>query len=326
MFSYTSGRYVYNEKKRLAERNVEFDIEALKLIAAESVGRQKVSRMKKLAEGGFNRVFLLIMGDGFEAIVKIPYHITVPKYFTTESEAATLDFLQSKGVPVPRVYAWSSKSDDAVGTEYIIMEKAPGNPALFDNPDPTPPKDFAAPSLPENYASLNPEETSYADELHRRRMLFYLYMIFNGKDNKDHFSAMRTLVLAQRQHLIERAGMEWTGNTVTLEGALRRVVDGWGLLALEGHGKVECPISFSVEESEAFFELEEKWFKGNILVEHWKKQLDGMSGDGWVRSEVFEGATEKNRQLKEWIEIRDDDEDRACVEGVWPFDDREEVE
>ena len=68
------------------------------------------------------------MDDGFEAIAKIPYHIAVPKHFTTESEVATLDFLQSKGVPVPRVYDWSSKSDNAVGTEYIIMEKAPGQP------------------------------------------------------------------------------------------------------------------------------------------------------------------------------------------------------
>ena len=125
---YTSGRYLYNEKLRLAERYVEFNIEALKKIAAESVGRQNVAHIKKLAEGGFNRVFLLTMDDGYEVIAKIPYHLTVPKQFTTESEVATLDFLQLKGIPVPRVYAWSSESDNAVGTEYIIMEKARGQP------------------------------------------------------------------------------------------------------------------------------------------------------------------------------------------------------
>lgn len=128
LFSYTSGRYLYNGKRRLAERYVEFNIEELKTVAAESVGRKQVSYMKKLAEGGFNRVFLLTMGDGYEVIAKIPYHLTIPKQFTTESEVATLDFLQSKGIPVPRVYAWSSKSDNTVGTEYIIMEKAPGQP------------------------------------------------------------------------------------------------------------------------------------------------------------------------------------------------------
>lgn len=202
-----------------------------------------------------------------------------------------------------------------------------GNPPLFENPDPAPPKDYAAPALPENYASLNSEEKEYADELHRRRMLFNLYMIFNGKDNKDHLAALRAPLLAQRQHLIERAGMPWTGNTVTLQGALMRVVDGWDLLALEGHGDVECPISFSAEEAEAFYELEKNWFNANILVEHWREVLDGMSEDGWVRSEDFEGAVEKNRALKkEWYEMGEDDEDRALVERGWPFDDREEVE
>lgn len=68
------------------------------------------------------------MDDRFKAIAKIPSQIAVPKHFTTESEVATLDFLQSKGIPVPRVYTWSSKNDNAVGTEYIVMEKAPGHP------------------------------------------------------------------------------------------------------------------------------------------------------------------------------------------------------
>ncbi|OBT62476.1 hypothetical protein VE03_07985 [Pseudogymnoascus sp. 23342-1-I1] len=472
------------------------------------------------------------MDDGFEVIAKIPYHLTIPEHSTTESEVATLDFLQSKGIPVPRVRAWSSNKDNAIGTEYIIMEKAPGqpleerwltltpkervrlvtsyvdlerklfslpidaygslyykenlpphlqadiyapdtpdvsgdakrfcvgptadymfwrgnalglnwigglvwrdphsylraigtkelewirrfgkpmenelphntmlegkiapeaytefldkyitissyllpesrenllnrptlrhpdliptnifvsdecevsciidwqhttllplllaagNPPLFENPDSTPPKDYAAPTLPENYASLSPDEKEYEDELHRRRMAFYLYMIFNGKDNKDHLDALRSPLLAQGQHLIDRAGMPWTGNTVTLQGALMGVIDGWGLLVLEGHGTVPRPVDFGAEESVAFYELEENWFKGNILVEYWKERvLGGVGGDGWVKSDVFEGVVERNRELKkEWIDMGDDDEDRALVERSWPFDDREEVE
>ena len=128
LFTYTSGRYLYNEKIRQAERHVHFDVPALKDIAADCVGRRSVTRMEKLAEGGFSRVFLLTMDDGFEVIAKLPYALTVPKHFTTESEVATLDFLSSKGVPVPRVYAWSSEGGNAVGSEYVIMEKAPGQP------------------------------------------------------------------------------------------------------------------------------------------------------------------------------------------------------
>lgn len=104
--AYTSGRYLYNEKLRLAERYVEFNVDALKLVAANCIGRKGVAQMRKLAEGGFNRIFLLTMDDGFEVVAKIPYPLTIPKVLATESEVATLDFLHSKGIPVPRVYTW----------------------------------------------------------------------------------------------------------------------------------------------------------------------------------------------------------------------------
>ncbi|KAH8730345.1 amidase signature domain-containing protein [Phaeosphaeriaceae sp. PMI808] len=127
-FSYTSGRYLFNESLRLKERHVEFNIEALQRAAEASVGNKhgKVISMKKLAEGGFNRVFVLQLQDGFELIAKIPYHIARPEYFATASEAATLTFLRLKGIPVPKVYSYSAKVENPVGTEYLLMEKAQG--------------------------------------------------------------------------------------------------------------------------------------------------------------------------------------------------------
>lgn len=41
-------------------------------------GHGHAASISKLAEGSFNRVFLLTMNDGFEAIVKIPYHLSGP--------------------------------------------------------------------------------------------------------------------------------------------------------------------------------------------------------------------------------------------------------
>lgn len=66
------------------------------------------------------------MDDGFEAIVKIPYQIPGPRHYATASEAATLQFLHSKGVPVPKLYGYSSSDTNPAGVEYIIMEKASG--------------------------------------------------------------------------------------------------------------------------------------------------------------------------------------------------------
>lgn len=128
LFAHTSGRFLYNERRRLEERRVDFNVSALKHVAEQHVGRGKISDLRKLAEGGFNRIFLLTTEDGFQVIAKIPYMITVPKYYTTASEVATIDLLRSKGVPVARVLGWSADSNNSVGAEYIIMEKASGIP------------------------------------------------------------------------------------------------------------------------------------------------------------------------------------------------------
>ncbi|KMP01579.1 hypothetical protein CIHG_05967 [Coccidioides immitis H538.4] len=255
------------------------------------------------------------MNDGLEVIVKILYSIAEPRKLATER------------IPVPKVYGWSSEANNDVGTEYIIMEKAAGQPleARFKNPDPEPPKDYSKPSLPEDYESLDPEAKSQADELHRRRMLFYLYMIFNGKDNKPHLNTMRYPGMMPIQHLVDRAGRPWTRNIVTPKGALIRLINHWAVLMSTRHQKHPCPIQFNAKDEEEFYELEEKWFKINILVEHWQSLLDDMGQDGWVRNELFEKDVETNRQLKrKWIDEAEDEEDLAYVEHGWPFQDHEE--
>lgn len=76
----------------------------------------------KLAEGGFNRTFLITMHDGFEMVARIPYTVTVPKFYAIASEVATMRFLRSSGLPIPEVYDYSPSSDNAAKTEYIFME------------------------------------------------------------------------------------------------------------------------------------------------------------------------------------------------------------
>ncbi|KAE8374444.1 kinase-like domain-containing protein [Aspergillus bertholletiae] len=124
LFEYTSGRWIYNEAVRLAERRRVFNVPELKRLAAESVnqGVNDVARFEKLAEGGFNRTFLVTMNDGFQFIARVPYPITEPKYFVVASEVATLDFLRLHGLPVPKVFGYSATTENAAGTEYIFLE------------------------------------------------------------------------------------------------------------------------------------------------------------------------------------------------------------
>ncbi|KAF8808446.1 hypothetical protein BYT27DRAFT_7030821, partial [Phlegmacium glaucopus] len=71
LFNYSSGRwlqvlYIVNNDLRLAERRREFDVDELCRLAAQSVGQtsRDIHTFVKLAEGGFNRTFLVIMHDG----------------------------------------------------------------------------------------------------------------------------------------------------------------------------------------------------------------------------------------------------------------------
>ncbi|CAA7263328.1 unnamed protein product [Cyclocybe aegerita] len=112
-------------RRSAPERRREFNVDELCRLAAKSVGRsfQDIDTFVKLAEGGFNRTFLITMHGGFEMVARIPYPVTVPKVYAIASEVATMRFLRSSaGLPIPEVYDYSPSSDNAAGTEYIFME------------------------------------------------------------------------------------------------------------------------------------------------------------------------------------------------------------
>ncbi|KAI1961963.1 hypothetical protein LOZ58_003041 [Ophidiomyces ophidiicola] len=80
-------------------------------------------------EGGFGKAFLMRKENGSELIAKIPCHIAGPATLTTAGEVGALEYIRKHtSIPVPRVLAWSSNSSNAVGAEYIIMEKAASVP------------------------------------------------------------------------------------------------------------------------------------------------------------------------------------------------------
>ncbi|KAG9228229.1 kinase-like domain-containing protein [Amylocarpus encephaloides] len=126
-FHYTSGRWLWDEEAQLRERFLVFNVQELQRIAAESVGAQSCISITKLAEGGYNKVFRLVMDNDSVAIARIPNPNAGPARKTTASEVATMDFARTVlNIPVPKVYAWSAAANNPVEAEYIIMEEAPG--------------------------------------------------------------------------------------------------------------------------------------------------------------------------------------------------------
>jgi hypothetical protein len=121
--------FSYNNALRYKERRGVFDVDGLCRLAAESVNQSpsNVISLSKLAEYNFDRTFLITLRDDFQMVARIPYPFTVPKFYTVASEVATMEFLRSSGFPVPKIYGYSSDSDNVAGTEYIFMEFVRGS-------------------------------------------------------------------------------------------------------------------------------------------------------------------------------------------------------
>ncbi|EGD94835.1 hypothetical protein TESG_02337 [Trichophyton tonsurans CBS 112818] len=174
---------------------------------------------------------------------------------------------------------------------------AAGYPKMFENPDVEPPETLEAPKPPEGYDTLDIETKSQVDELLRRRYLYYLYRVFNGARNKRHLAAFYDPVLQPRQHLVDYADRQWNGNLITLRAALMRMCGYWPLLPT----KEECPISFTDAELKKHSKDEPMWIDLTALVNYWRDELGGLSEEGWIRSEMFDHAMKKNKELKKKI-------------------------
>jgi hypothetical protein len=111
----------------LAERRLTFNVNELMKAAANSVNKPEsdVESIRKLAEGGFNRIFEIAMRDGTSVLARMPYPSTLPRHLAVASEVATMDFVRAHDIPTPRVFAYAI-DENPVGSEYILMEKLPG--------------------------------------------------------------------------------------------------------------------------------------------------------------------------------------------------------
>ncbi|KAJ0417875.1 kinase-like domain-containing protein [Aspergillus carlsbadensis] len=126
-FRNTSRRWIFNEPDRLNERYVKFRTAELQRIAGQVLQQEYCPDIVKLAEGGFNKVFLLRAKNGREVMARIPTPIAGPRRYTTASEVATMDFLRAVlKLPIPEILGYSATPDNPVGAECILMERVQG--------------------------------------------------------------------------------------------------------------------------------------------------------------------------------------------------------
>lgn len=199
---------------------------------------------------------------------------------------------------------------------------AAGYPKLFENPEPDPPTCLVPPKYPEGYDTMSPKDKAEVDELIRRQSLFYLYRVFNGGLNKVHLKALQDPLILSRQHLVDFTGRQWSGNLMTLRGALMRMRDIW--IHVPGKDEnFECPIGFSEQELKEQTENEPMWYNLNMLVSHWRDEL-GLSEEGWVRTDWYDHAVKRNESLRAEFSEGGSTDEREKIKRGWPFQDHEE--
>ncbi|KAK2841602.1 hypothetical protein FQN49_006094 [Arthroderma sp. PD_2] len=189
---------------------------------------------------------------------------------------------------------------------------AAGYPPAFENPETDEPRGVEEPQLPSDYVTLSSEEKAEADELYRRQLLSHYYHIFNGAFNKSHLHALQDPLINPRKHLVDRAGRQWTGNLMTLSGAIARMLEYWPLLP--DTKDIVCPVKLEPSELKELEANETMWFGLNTLMNHWREKIGGISEDGWVASNRYDEAVKKTKELKDSLvaAAEGDEEDLDC--------------
>ncbi|KAL8676768.1 MAG: hypothetical protein Q9186_006749 [Xanthomendoza sp. 1 TL-2023] len=124
---YSSGRWLRRDKLERESRFIEFSFAALcKRVLELCPGAVSIASYEK-KEGGYNKVFIFTMNNASRVVARLPTSIAGPSRLTTNSEVATVKYLQSKTrIPIPKILDWSDDSTNIIGSEYIIMEHATG--------------------------------------------------------------------------------------------------------------------------------------------------------------------------------------------------------
>jgi len=157
---------------------------------------------------------------------------------------------------------------------------AAGYPRTFENPDSTTIPVDEEPKLPDNFLDLDAEEHLAARQLSRQRLLLYSYHVISGSMNKEHIACLYDPLLSGRQMLAEYANRQWSGNLVTLKGAIIQATKYWQHLQdIEG---VNCPIEYTQADLAAFEELEEQWSMFSLYMTDRRSMVCGISEEGWV--------------------------------------------
>jgi len=94
-FEFTRARFLSNEAHELSIRRVQYDVDELARVAAQSVDASECVAISKYPDGLYNKALLLTMNNGKEVVAKVPQPNAGVAHYTIASEVATMEFVRS---------------------------------------------------------------------------------------------------------------------------------------------------------------------------------------------------------------------------------------
>ncbi|PGG97356.1 hypothetical protein AJ79_09227 [Helicocarpus griseus UAMH5409] len=127
LFAYTAGRWLHLDKPQRDARYIEFDFGRLcEKVLSLCPSATSIQSYQKL-EGGFNKAFVFRTNNDKHVVAKFPTSVAGPARYVTNSEVATITYLQrNTKIPIPAILDWSDGPTNSIGVAYIIMEHAGG--------------------------------------------------------------------------------------------------------------------------------------------------------------------------------------------------------
>ncbi|CDM31462.1 Protein kinase-like domain [Penicillium roqueforti FM164] len=193
-------------------------------------------------------------------------------------------------------------------------------PAFLNFNWPKPDEGLCLPSLPDNFQTLSAEEKAKAKVLRTQQLLYKLYEIQSGRQNKDVFRALQYPNVLGSQIISLVSQVLNDGETI-IKGQLFQLVEQWRTTV--GADGTPCLITFTDDDIVQQNLDQEKWEEGVQLMEDVLEALGGAENgwQGWVSHDEYAQAKVKLEMVKEQFldHMAHNPAEREARCWAWPF-------
>lgn len=185
-------------------------------------------------------------------------------------------------------------------------------------------------TLPSDFDYLPLSKQALIKEIHRKRMIHFLYAALTKRLNKHHYDAIFDQSVILRQRLLKFAGTPWEGDSVSLRAELIRLMQNWPIIAqtLDADPRASAclvaPVHYAEDVIRETLELDARQKEADTAMEEMRDVL-GVDILGWVSNDDYDATKAMALDIKaKMLEAAETPEDVIGVQDHFPFDDFDE--